>query len=197
LRAPAFRLSSLALRAPAQGNAITREERTMRPLLALLVLLAAGIAGCAPLPPPQPPVPLTLTPQAALAVDRLMAGLPHYPPQTTVLVASAADLHNAKLLHTSTFGRLLTEHLAERLTQDGYRVPEIRLSHAMILADGGQFILSHRLKDIARANDGQFVLASTYAGIGPVYYVNLELVRLFDRTVVRTASFETRRIGDF
>ncbi|HEX5454331.1 MAG TPA: FlgO family outer membrane protein [Stellaceae bacterium] len=169
----------------------------MRSLFALLVLFAAGISGCAPLPPVPPPVPLTLTPQAALAVDRLMAGLPHHPPSTTVLVASAADLHSPKLLHTSTFGRLLTEHLAGRLTQEGYRVPEIRLSHAMIATDGGEFILSNRLKDIARFNDGQFVLASTYAGIGPLYYVNLELVRLYDRAVVRTASFETRRIGDF
>lgn len=169
----------------------------MRSLIVALALLAAGIAGCAPLPPVPPPVPLTLTPQAGLAVDRLMAGLPYYPPGITVLVASAADLHNPKLLHTSTFGRLLTEHLAERLTQEGYRVPEIRLSRAMIATDGGEFILSNRLKDIARFNDGQFVLTSTYTGIGPVYYVNLELVRLYDRAVVRTASFETRRIGDF
>lgn len=169
----------------------------MRSVLIPLAFLALGVVGCAPIQVPPPPVPLALTPQTALAVDRLVAKLPLLPPATTVLVASAADLHSPSLFRTSAFGRLLTEHIAERLTQDGYRVPEVRLSRAMILTDGGQFILSRQLEDIAHVNAAQFVLASTYVGIGPVDYVNLELIRLVDRAVVRTASFETRRIGDF
>lgn len=169
----------------------------MRSVLVAFACLALGIAGCAPIPAPPPPVPLALTPQTALAVDRLMTGLPLFPPATTILVASAADLHSPGLFHTSPFGRLLTGHIAERLTQDGYRVPEARLSRVMYVKGGGQFILSRRLDDISHVNGAQFVLASTYVGIGPVYYVNLELVRLVDRAVVRTASFETRRIGDY
>jgi TolB-like protein len=164
--------------------------RSLGLLIAAAVMTA--VAGCA-----EPVVGLspTLPEKTADAVDRVLASVPgQIPPQATILVATPADLTGTDIRRSSNFGRLVSEEIAQRLVQLGYRVPEVRLAGTMLLRDTGEFALSRRTQDVRRHQDAQFIVTGTYTPMGDQTYVNLKLVRLVDGLPIGAADFQTRRL---
>jgi FlgO protein len=163
--------------------------------LALFVLIA--LPGCSASPPVQQvtqvdpcDVDADVARLTAKAVEHLI-GNPRAPLDTTkpILVATVADIDNLKA--SSTLGRLITEQVAASLSQNGYNIPEVRLSNTLLVDEEGEFMLSRELRKLAlRSQDAQAVVTGTYAAGACEVNVILKIVRLSDSKIVGTASYE-------
>src|ERR1700691_3669179 len=108
--------------------------RSVLPIFAALVLQAcvdSSVRGGG-VPPIVPPT--NLVDSTGAAVDRLLASInPRLRPDTTILVASFADLNELSV--STRLGRLIAEQTAEHLIQRGFQVPEVRLSSELHVRD--------------------------------------------------------------
>jgi len=68
----------------------------------------------------------------------------------TILVASFVNINNLK--ESSTLGRMLSEHVASRLAQHGYKVIDMRLiTKSVFMQEGkGEFLLSRDLREVSK-----------------------------------------------
>ena len=98
------------------------------------------------------------------AVDALLNNcngkLRHERPIIVASLVSVDDIHTS-----STYGRMAAELIANRITQHGYSVKELKMSQNQIYIKRreGEFILSRDIKDIASKHDVQAVVVGTYA----------------------------------
>ncbi|MBF0133410.1 MAG: hypothetical protein HQL75_12580 [Magnetococcales bacterium] len=93
-----------------------------------------------------------------------------------LLVASFVALDN--LEKTSTFGRLVAEQMASRLTQQGFSFIELKLREQLYIQAGvGEFALSRELQKISREHNAQGVLVGTYSVVQDFVYVSVKIVR--------------------
>jgi hypothetical protein len=79
-----------------------------------------------------------------------------------IIVATFVDLDD--VTRTSTFGRLMGQHCADRLTQRGYRVvePKLRPDSIVIRPGEGEFLLSRDAKQLSKEHGAQVVLVGSY-----------------------------------
>ena len=98
------------------------------------------------------------------AVDALlnncMNRLNHTRPIIVASLVSVDDIHRS-----STFGRMAAEIIANRFSQLGYPVKELKMSQNQIYVKRGEgeFILSRDIQNIATKHDVQAVVVGTYA----------------------------------
>ncbi|MBF0109773.1 MAG: hypothetical protein HQL76_11405 [Magnetococcales bacterium] len=93
-----------------------------------------------------------------------------------LLVASFVELDN--LDKTSTFGRLIAEQIASRLTQKGFAFIELKLREQLYIhSTSGEFALSRSLKHISREQNAQALLVGTYSVVQDHVYVTAKIVR--------------------
>ncbi|HIJ83028.1 MAG: hypothetical protein HW380_1524 [Magnetococcales bacterium] len=93
-----------------------------------------------------------------------------------LLVASFVELD--RLEKTSTFGRLVAEQMASRLTQKGFSLIELKLREQLYIQSGaGEFALSRELQKISRERDAQALLVGTYSQVNDFVYVSAKIVR--------------------
>lgn len=82
-----------------------------------------------------------------------------------------------KLEQSSTFGRLLSEQLASRITQLGHNVVELKVRNGVFMKrNEGEFLLTREIKEVATAHKAQAVVVGTYAEASDFVYVNLKVV---------------------
>lgn len=109
-------------------------------------------------------------------------------PSRRVLVATVVNLDNVK--DTSTFGRLLGEFLAARLTHHGHPVVHMTVRQGSVLIKPeGEFLLSRDMRELARDYDAQAVLVSTYTVSSDKVFVSIKLVRAEDSTITAAIDF--------
>lgn len=78
---------------------------------------------------------------------------------------------------SSTFGRLASELVANRIEQRGYLVKDIRYMHAFEFErKTGEFVLSREAAKVSAEFKAQAVVAGTYAVAGKEIYLNLRLL---------------------
>lgn len=97
--------------------------------------------------------------------------------------ASAAPFIVATLVNidqleqSSTFGRLISEQVASRMTQLGFGVVELKVRNGVYMKrNEGEFLLTREIKEVASAHKAQAVIVGTYAESSTMVYVNLKLV---------------------
>jgi uncharacterized lipoprotein YajG len=132
--------------------------------------------------------PTNLVDSTAAAVDRLLTSMnPRLSPDTTVLVASFADLNELGV--STKLGRLIAEQTAEHLIQRGFQVPEVRLSSELHVREGGEFILTSEVNELRNKYKiaATVVVAGTITSVGGTTYVNFRLIRL-DNGIALSAS---------
>jgi len=80
-----------------------------------------------------------------------------------IIVTSLVDINN--LDKSSTMGRMAGELIANNLSQLGYIVKEMKMGQNKVFVREGQgeFILSRKLKEIAKTHEVQAVVVGTYA----------------------------------
>lgn len=110
-----------------------------------------------------------------------------------ILFTSFVDLDN--LNSSSTFGRLLGEQVASRMSQLGYRVMELKLRQGSMIVNenAGEMILSRDLRDVRTSQDTQGVLVGTYTIIDDAIIVSAKLLSTLDGAMLATYDTTLRK----
>ncbi len=98
------------------------------------------------------------------AVDNLLQNCTVYIDNTkSIIVASLVNIDNLK--KSSTLGRMSSEFIAGRLSQQGFQVQEVKMSQGDIFVseEEGEMILSRNLHQIGKKHDVQGFVVGTYA----------------------------------
>ncbi len=107
------------------------------------------------------------------------------PPGQPVLIVSL--LNNDNLEESSSFGRVLQDHIASRFVQQGYAVKEVKLRSNLLIRQGdGEFMLSRRLGEISTKQNAQAVVVGTYSLANRILYLSVRLVNPGDQMVRAT-----------
>jgi TolB-like protein len=119
----------------------------------------------------------------AMADELMQHAVLPIPRSAPVLVATFVDGDN--LESSSTLGRMLSEQVAARLTQTGYRVLEVRLRNQVLIRQTqGELMLSREAKAVSAAHDVQAVVVGTYVAAQDRIFINLRVVRPTDNQVI-------------
>lgn len=119
------------------------------------------------------------------AYPRLMPKNPHTP----ILVTTFVD--NNDLTKTSVFGRIVQEHIASRLVQQGYAIVDIKMtSQLFIEPKSGETILSRELSKINPKAKAQAILVGTISHTGRTMYVSARFVNPVTNSVISSNDYQ-------
>lgn len=156
-----------------------------------ITVFALGLAGCASYSntTQQSTQDADIVSLSYEAADRLMAqAAPSIDRSKTIVAASFVNIDN--LDDSSSFGRIVSQQLASRFTQKGYRVKEMLLRNNIYIKEGeGEFLLSRALKNISTQHDVQAVIVGTYAVAANNVYVVAKIVRASTSTVLSSHDY--------
>ncbi len=98
-----------------------------------------------------------------IATDQLIGNCITYVDNINpIIITSLVNIDNLNL--SSTMGRMSSEMIANRLTQHGFKVKEIKMGDNIFVSeDQGEFILSRELMKIALEHEYQGFIVGTYA----------------------------------
>jgi hypothetical protein len=104
-----------------------------------------------------------------------------------IIVATAVSIDD--LNKSSTFGRLASQLVADRLSQHGYMVRDLTYMRALTYEPHtGELVLSRDASRILAGANAQAVVASTYAVGGRNIYLSLRMLRADNGQVLSTAD---------
>jgi TolB-like protein len=114
-----------------------------------------------------------------LAIDTLMGRRPssasNQPSGGALIVATVANVD--ALEKSSTLGRVISEHVASRLTQNGHDVVELKVRNSIYMKNNeGEFLLTRQIKEVAAAHNAQGVIVGSYAISSRFVQVTLKLI---------------------
>lgn len=168
-------------------------------LAACIVFLLVSATGCqtpgAPAPrnwnPLFDPLPpdVDLSRHTRFVVERLVANTQQrINRRDPILVATVANVDNLET--SSTFGRILSEHIASQLAQLGYNVSEVKLRNSFLVRNkAGEFMISRDLKNLKWAKSAQAVVTGTYGAGNSVVFVSLRVVRFSDSRIIGSHDY--------
>lgn len=156
----------------------------------LLICLLSGIAGCANTANPLANLRSNLfIEDNYAAADRLVANIKK-PLSKELPIVAATFVNLDALTESSTLGRLLSEQIASRLTQQGYSLVELKLRGSVFVkANQGELLLSREVKDLSASYSAQAVVVGTYARSGEYLYLNIKIVRPTDNLVLAASDY--------
>jgi len=107
-----------------------------------------------------------------------------------ILVASFVNIDN--LSQSSTLGRIISEQIASRLAQHGFKIIETKLRQESIFIQKGkgEFLLSRDLLDLCVNQGAQAVLVGTYAVSDYFIFISARMVRTEDSSVITGYDYE-------
>ena len=112
------------------------------------------------------------------------------PADSVILSTSLSNIDN--LNTTSTLGRVLSEQLSSRLSDQGYHLKEIKMRSNVFISQekGGEFTLSRRIAVLSKSHEANAILAGTYAVGSKTVYVNARLIDTSNSLVLSTVDFQ-------
>lgn len=124
------------------------------------------------------------------ATDMLISQIkPPLVPDQAILVASFVNIDN--LEESSTLGRTISEFIASRLTQNGYKVVEMKLRKSVFMKkDMGEFVLSRDIDEIRTRHNAQSIVLGTYSAAKSSVYISARMVSLSDNTVMASYGYK-------
>jgi TolB-like protein len=161
----------------------------MKKLVFFLAL--ALLSGCQTAPPAPigPERYIELTYEAA---DKLIGQLGRQKAYANksepILVATLVNVD--ELESSSRMGRSLSEQVAARLTQSGYKVVEVKLRGALFVKRSeGELLLSREITQISQSYSAPAVVVGTYAAAENFVHVNLKVVAADTQLVLAAADY--------
>jgi TolB-like protein len=126
------------------------------------------------------------------AADSLGEGLRfrEFSPDVPILVASFVNIDD--LNQSSTLGRMVSEQIASRLAQQGFKIIETKLRQGSIFVQKGkgEFLLSRELLNLSVNQGAQGVLVGTYAVSKHFIFISARIVRTEDSSVITGYDYE-------
>ena len=197
-----FRIDSRELRL--RGKSLLGvNTRSMTFLLSALVLLVMPSCiqsqstdslakGRGPFPLASPQAYSNILEASYYAADNLSKGLRFrdFSPDMPVLAASFVNIDD--LEQSSTLGRTISEQIASRLAQQGFKIIETKLRQGSIFIQKGkgEFLLSRDLLNLSINQGAQGVLVGTYAVSKHFIFVSARIVRTEDSSVITGYDYE-------
>ena len=110
-------------------------------------------------------------------------------PNDAILVASFVNIND--LRKSTTFGRMLAEHVSSRLSQRGYKVIDMRLrTDSVFMEEGkGEFLLSRDLREVSKNHNAAAVVVGTYGESAYGMYVSVRIINPADSTVISSCDY--------
>ena len=168
-------------------------------------LVLTGMSGCAKnappaaskggvvaftLPDPQPYSNLLESNYAA--ADSLGRGLRFRGLSLDEPIMAASFVNIDDLTESSTLGRIVSEQIASRLAQHGFKIVEVKLRQESIyIKEGeGEFMLSREVLNLGTTRGAHAVLVGTYAVSKDFIFISARVVRTGDNSVVTGYDYE-------
>ncbi|MDR1935305.1 MAG: hypothetical protein LBS49_06960 [Candidatus Accumulibacter sp.] len=94
---------------------------------------------------------------------------------SALIVTTLADVN--ALEKSSPLGRLISEHIASRLTQNGHKVVELKMRNSVYMKrNEGEFVLTREIREVAAEHNAQGVIVGLYAESARFVQVTLKLI---------------------
>lgn len=107
-------------------------------------------------------------------------------PLIVTTMVSVDDLNQS-----STFGRLASQMLSNRLSQQGYLVQDATLMRALeVKPETGELVLSRDASKLSGSIHAQAVVAGTYAVAYKEVYLNIRLLNALDGSILSSVDVE-------
>ena len=108
----------------------------------------------------------------------------------SILAASFVNIDD--LTKSSTLGRIVSEQIASRLAQHGFKIIEVKLrQESVFIKEGkGEFLLSREVRSLGETRGAHAVLVGTYAVSKDFIFVSARVVRTEDNSVVMGYDYE-------
>lgn len=111
-----------------------------------------------------------------------------------LLIGTLANID--KLDESSRLGRLVSEQLSTRFTQQGFNVVEMKLRNSVQIGNAGEMILSRDTKDLSKSYNSQVAIAGTYAVASGYIYVTLKAIAVADGRIVGAWNYQLPITGN-
>jgi TolB-like protein len=107
----------------------------------------------------------------------------------SIIVATFVDIDD--LNRSSTFGRIIAEQIASRLSQKGYKVKEVKFRQDTIfMQEGeGEFLLSRDLRTISEKHNASAVVVGTYGEVYKEMYVSARIINPSNSLLISSCDF--------
>jgi hypothetical protein len=163
--------------------------------IALSGVAALGLAACADGPAKkveptwEQAANNPLVPANYRAADALLAQIrPTVSNVQPLIMATVVSID--ALEKSSTLGRLISEQVAGRFTQAGYRMIEVKFGNAIYMKrDQGELMLTREISNLAKSHDAQAVVVGTYGESNDYVFVNLKVVQPSTNTVIAVHDY--------
>jgi len=103
-----------------------------------------------------------------------------------IIVATVVSVDN--LEDSSTFGRLTSQMVANRIAQRGYLVRDVTYMRGVALQPSGELVLTREASKVSAEVKAQAVIAGTYAVAGKEIYLNLRMLNASSGEILSTAD---------
>jgi len=127
-----------------------------------------------------------------IAEDLVLSAVPPLIPrsdQMPVLVTTFVS--NSDLEKTSSFGRLLQEHLSSRLVQLGYTVKELKLANNLYIEpQSGETILTRDLTQLDPNLNAQAIVVGTFTRTNRMLYLSSRLINPATNIIISSNDYK-------
>lgn len=144
-------------------------------------LLCLGLTGCVGTMPNGPTYETTtenrFIPSNHKAAEALIGQLANKPSLagSSLIVATLVNIDSLET--SSTLGRVVSEQIASRFSQHGYKVVDMRIrNNIYIKKDQGELLLTREIRDLAQQQSAQAVIVGTYGESTEVVFINVKVV---------------------
>ncbi len=166
--------------------------RTFRTIAIIVISIGLSVAvGCArkPVEPNrQAPQDADLVFESYSVADGMLQQAP-WLRDTRAPMLTAAFVNINDLENSSALGRIISEQVASRFSQQGFTMIELRLrDNVFIRQRAGEFMLSREVRNLSQAHNATAVVVGTYAVGRRSVYVSTRLIRAADNLML--ASFD-------
>lgn len=107
-----------------------------------------------------------------------------------IIVASFVNINN--LEESSTFGRVMSEQIAARLTQNGFKIIELKLrNNSIFMKEGtGELLLSRELKKLSKTQKAYAALVGTYAATEDLIFITAKIIITDNNSIIAAHNFQ-------
>ena len=122
-------------------------------------------------------------------VEQAMPPLTPMHPEMPVLVTTFVS--NSNLEKTSSFGRLLQEHIASRLVQLGYTVRELKMANNLYIEQqSGETILTRDLSELTPNLQAQALAVGTFTRTNRILYLSTRLIDPSNNNIISSNDYK-------